>query len=118
MQSEAISQDDLENGDISTNSNLQVYSCQTVSVRLAEECLAIAKERRRQACFSFNLALIATAISACVSLAGAGLLLSGKAPEGVVAAAGGLASSVRCIQLANNANDRLDKTLSDLKDYD
>lgn len=80
--------------------------------------LNIAQERLRQARYSFNLALIATALSACISLVGAGLLLSGKVPEGTVSAAGGTAASVRCIQLAKDTNDRLDKMLLELGDGD
>ena len=80
--------------------------------------LSIAQERLRQAHHSFNLALIATTMSFCISLVGAGLLLSGKVPEGTIAAAGGLASSVRCIQLAKDTNDRLDKILVELNDED
>lgn len=75
--------------------------------------LSIIKERLRQAQYSFNLAFMATAISACI---GAGLLLSGKVPEGTVTTAGGLASGIRCMQLAKDANDRLDKALAELKD--
>lgn len=80
--------------------------------------LNIADERLRQARHSFNLALIATALSAGISLIGSGLLLSGKVPEGTVTAAGGMAASVRCIQLAKDTNDRLDKILAELKDED
>jgi hypothetical protein len=80
--------------------------------------LSIAQERLRQARYSFNLALVATALSACISLVGAGLLLSGKVPEGTVTAAGGMAASVRCIQLAKDTNDRLDKIFPELKDED
>jgi hypothetical protein len=76
----------------------------------------IAMERLRQARYSFNLALITTAISACVGLVGAGLLLSDKLPEGTVTAAGGLASSACCIRFAKDANDRLDKILQELND--
>ncbi|MBD2358577.1 hypothetical protein H6G41_28880 [Tolypothrix sp. FACHB-123] len=78
--------------------------------------LSIAQERLRQASYSFNLALIATTVSFFIGLVGAGLILSNKIPEGTVAAAGGLASSVRCIQLAKDANDRLDKILEEIKD--
>lgn len=78
--------------------------------------LIIVKERLRQARYSFNLALIATGISACVGLAGAGLLLSGKLSEGAVTAAGGFASSACCIRFAKDANDRLDKILDELSD--
>ena len=74
------------------------------------------QERIRQARCSFNLALINTAVSACVGLAGAGLLLSDKLPEGTIAAAGGFASSACCIRFAKDANDRLDKILKELSD--
>jgi hypothetical protein len=70
--------------------------------------LRIAQERLRQARHSFNLAWIATAVSAVISLTGAGLLLN-KFPEGTITAAVGMGSSIRCIQLAKDANDRLDK---------
>lgn len=76
----------------------------------------VLQERVRQAKYSFNLALIATAISACVSLAGAGLLLSGKLSEGTVTAASGLASSACCIRFAKDSNDRMDKILKELND--
>jgi len=78
--------------------------------------LSIAGERLRQARYSFNLALFATAASVCTLLVGSGLLLSGKVPEGVVTATGGMAASVRCIQLAKDSNDRLDRILTELKD--
>lgn len=71
----------------------------------------IIKERVRQARYSFNLALVATAVSAFIGLVGAGLLLTEKANEGAVTAAGGMAASVRCAQLAKEANDRLDRIL-------
>ncbi len=71
--------------------------------------MSIARERLRQARLSFNLALVTTAVSAFISLVGAGLLLTEKANEGAVTAAGGMAASVRCVQLAKEANDRLDK---------
>lgn len=70
---------------------------------------SIADERLRQARHSFNLALIATAMSTFISLIGAGLLLTGKASEGAVTAASGMVASVRCVQLAKDANDRLDR---------
>ncbi|MEP0873694.1 hypothetical protein NDA01_28580, partial [Trichocoleus desertorum AS-A10] len=70
---------------------------------------AIIQERLRQAKYSFNLALIATAISACVGLVGFGFLLSSKFSEGTVTTAGGLVSSACCVRFAKDANDRLDK---------
>ena len=80
--------------------------------------MSIAKERLRQAHHSFNLALIATSVSFFISLVGAGLLLSGKVPEGTVTSAGGLVSCVQCLQFAKDANDRLDKILVELEDED
>lgn len=80
--------------------------------------MSIAAERLRQAHHSFNLALVATAVSFGISLIGAGLLLSGEVPEGTVTSAGGLVSSVQCLQFAKDANDRLDKILVELEDED
>ncbi|MBP5974766.1 hypothetical protein HW132_19005 [Brasilonema sp. CT11] len=71
--------------------------------------LSIARERLRQARYSFNLAIISTAVSAFIALTGAGLLLTGKANEGAVTAACGMIASVRCVELAKDANDRLDE---------
>ena len=71
--------------------------------------LRIAKERLRQARYSFNLAIVATATSFFISLVGAGILLSNNVPQGTVITAVGLVSGVRCTKLANDANDRLDK---------
>ncbi|MEO1146606.1 MAG: hypothetical protein AAFY26_13560 [Cyanobacteria bacterium J06638_22] len=76
----------------------------------------IIQERLRQARLSFNLSLATTAISACISIVGAGLLLSGKLPEGSVTAAGGAVSSACCIRFAKDANDRLDQLLAELND--
>jgi hypothetical protein len=76
--------------------------------------LSIAQERLRQARWSFNLALTMTAAFAVISLVGVVLLLSGKTTEGSVAAAGGFASSIRCLQLAKDTNDRLDKIAAEI----
>lgn len=76
----------------------------------------IAEERLRQARYSFNLALAATAISFLVSLTGAGLLLTGKISEGSVIASGGLVSTASFMQLAKDANDKLDESLTELDD--
>jgi hypothetical protein len=76
--------------------------------------LSIATERLRQARYSFNIALSATTASFLLSLIGAGLLLSSKISGGTLIAAGGLVSTVRCIQLAKDANQRLDKIFTEL----
>ena len=93
----------------STNSISQAESYLAVELRVAQE-------RIRQAHYSFNLALGMTAASALISLAGIILICAGKAPAGTVATTGGVASSVRCLQLAKEANDRLDKMLNELMD--
>lgn len=80
--------------------------------------LSIAQEHLRQARYSFNIALMATTASFFIGLVGAGLLLSNKVSEGTIIAAGGLVYSLRCIQLAKDANDRLDKILPELNDED
>lgn len=74
---------------------------------------SIAQERLRQGRLSFNLALIATAISFSISLIGGGLLLSGKIPSGTITSAVGLVSSAGCIKFAQDANDRLDKIIDE-----
>ncbi|GAA6617586.1 TRADD-N-associated membrane domain-containing protein [Scytonema sp. NUACC26] len=70
---------------------------------------SVAQERLRQARLSFNLALVATAVSTFISLVGAALLLTLRANEGAVTAASGMVACVRCVQLAKDANDRLDR---------
>ena len=76
----------------------------------------IAEERLFQASFSFKLASIAIAAFASVSLVGAGLLLSANLPEGALTAASGAGSTVYCIKLAKDANDRLDRIFEELND--
>ncbi len=67
----------------------------------------------RQARLSFNLALSATAICFSISLIGGGLIISGKAPYGTITSAVGLVSSIGCLKLGKDANDRLDKILAE-----
>jgi hypothetical protein len=72
----------------------------------------ICQERIRQARLGFNLSLISTVASSTVTLAGIILLLSGQISPGGLATVGGFASNlvrICCLQLAKDANDRLDK---------
>jgi CHASE2 domain-containing sensor protein len=78
----------------------------------------IAKERLRQARYSFNTALTATAISACIGVAGAALLLLGKVPEGTATTSASAGFCIACVNLAKDANDRLDKIAKELMDDD
>jgi hypothetical protein len=78
--------------------------------------LTIAQERLRQARNTSNLALVTTAIATGISLIGAILLFTGNLSEGTITTAGGLASSIHCVRLSKDANDRLDKLLAELSD--
>ncbi|MBW4490350.1 MAG: hypothetical protein KME12_21435 [Trichocoleus desertorum ATA4-8-CV12] len=86
--------------DPSTNNSFD--SCSAVD-------LSITQERLRQAHHSFNLVLIVTAASAVMSLGGVIVLFLGHGAEGAITAIAGLASTVHCIELARDANDRLDR---------
>jgi hypothetical protein len=76
----------------------------------------IAEERLFQASFSFKLASIATAAFATISLIGTGLLLTGHLPAGALTAASGAGSTIYCIKLAKDANDRLDRIFEELNE--
>ena len=74
---------------------------------------SIAQERLRQASHSFNLALTITAVSFCISLVGAVLIISDKVPSGAMTSAMSLVSSMRYFEFAKDVNDRLDKILDE-----
>jgi hypothetical protein len=81
-----------------------------------QERIYFFRERRRQARVSFDLALGFTAISAFVSVIGAVQILFGHITEGSVTASTGVGASVLCLRFAKDANDRLDKLATELKD--
>ena len=83
---------------------------------LDQELIQIYRERRRQAGVSFNLSFVITAISACVSIVGAAQLLIGHIPAGTITASSGAVASACCFRFAKDANDRLDKLATELKD--
>jgi hypothetical protein len=101
----------MSNTTLASASNTQTSSYSAME-------LSIAQERLRQARYSFNIALVFTTLFASISIIGAGLLLSGKVSQGSLTTAGGAISSVGFMQLAKDANDRLDKILIELKDED
>jgi hypothetical protein len=76
----------------------------------------IAEERLFQARFSFKLASIATGAFASISLIGAGLILSNHLETGALTTASGAGSTIYCIKLAKDANDRLDRIFAELND--
>jgi hypothetical protein len=76
----------------------------------------VQQEFLRQACWSFNLAILLTAVSSLVSIIGIVMLLSGKVTEGTVTTAGGAASYIvraNCLRLAEKANARLSEILEE-----
>lgn len=76
--------------------------------------LTIIRERLRQARYSFNFALISASASVLVSITGATLLFSNQTTETAVTTACGLFTSIGCIRIAKDANNRLDKILAEL----
>jgi hypothetical protein len=87
---------------------------QSKNLRLLEE--RIGQERLRQARYSFNIALTASAAFTAIGFVGAAMLLLGRIPEGTLVASSGILSSAGCIRLAKDANDRLDRTMNELLD--
>lgn len=83
---------------------------------ILELSIRVGMERLRQVRHSFNLALVMTGISTIISFVGVVLLLTGKASEGTVTTAGGMVSSMCCLQLAKETNEQLSHLLKELKD--
>ncbi len=83
---------------------------------LEQERIQIYRERRRQARVSFDIALGITAASAFMSVVGAVQILVGHIPEGSLTASTGVGASILCFRFAKDANDRLDKLATELKD--
>ncbi len=84
-------------------------------LQLAVIELEIARERLRQARHSFNTALTSSITFTGFSLMGAVLLIGGTVTEGAAISSVSMISSVGCIRLAKDANDRLDKLLDELR---
>jgi hypothetical protein len=68
----------------------------------------IDRERFHQACILFYSATVVAAISASVTLIGAGEMIAGN-PQGNETMLGGLHASVNSIRLMRSASDRLKK---------
>jgi hypothetical protein len=70
--------------------------------------LQIDREQFRQACILFYSATVVAAISASVTLIGAGEILAGN-PQGTETMLGGLHASINSIRLVRSASDRVKK---------
>ena len=77
--------------------------------------LNVFDEHLRQARQTFNLFKVAVVASLGISVFGAGLLISGKAPEGSVTTATGLISTTLCSQIAKESGEKLEELREDLK---
>jgi hypothetical protein len=80
-----------------------------------QERIHISRERRRQAEVSFNLSLVIIAASGVFSAVSVIQLLNGHAQASIPAAAG-VSASAFSLRFAKDANDRLDKLATELKD--
>ncbi|GAB4368029.1 MAG: hypothetical protein Kow00121_06800 [Elainellaceae cyanobacterium] len=119
---QAHESDDNHSGDHSIGD----YSIDNRSVLInsvIREGVRQSRQSANQAHWSFLVATVMTAASALIGLGGAGLLLSGKASEGTVTTAVGLASGVYSYQLSKEAgdrqkqaNERLDQLLQQLQE--
>jgi len=72
-------------------------------------------EHLRQAQQTFNLSIVAVTASLSISVIGAGLLVSRKAPDGSITTFTGLILTTLCAQIAKESNDKLEKLRADLK---
>ena len=83
------------------------------TLKLAPVEIAIIRERLRQAKLSFNIAQISSMAFTSFSLVGAIMLMGGNITEGTAIASVSMVSSVGCIRLAKDANDRLDNLIDE-----
>jgi hypothetical protein len=92
----------------SISTDVEITTTDSISSEVTTQLNA--KERLRQARWSFNLALAMSLMCGIFSLVGVGLSFSGDLPEGSIAIVQTLLTSVPCwLQLAKDSNDRLDK---------
>jgi uncharacterized membrane protein YphA (DoxX/SURF4 family) len=75
----------------------------------------IAYERLRQARLSFDMAQVSSIAVASFSLVGAIMLMMGNVTEGTAIVSVSMVSSVGCMHLAKDANDRLDNLIDALR---
>ena len=71
-------------------------------------------EHLRQARQTFNVSVVAVAVSLGISVIGAGFLISGK-DQGSITTATGLISTTLCSQIAKESSEKLEELREDLK---
>ncbi|BAY34706.1 hypothetical protein NIES2107_66120 [Nostoc carneum NIES-2107] len=98
---------------LSSSTQIQVSLTDSNSRQQIKTKMNVTQERLRQARWSFNLAWVMSAMCGIVSLVGVGLSLSGNLPEGLITIVEGIVSSVPWLRLAKDANDRLDRLISE-----
>ncbi|MEH2464539.1 TRADD-N-associated membrane domain-containing protein [Nostoc sp.] len=97
----------------SNNTDIEVSKTDPTSSCEVTTKLYVRKERLRQAQWSFNVALMMSAMCGIFSLFGVGLSVSGNLPDGSITVVQGLLSSVPWLRLAKDANDRLDRLIAE-----
>ncbi|NJM48738.1 MAG: hypothetical protein HC860_23360 [Alkalinema sp. RU_4_3] len=78
--------------------------------------IAVLKERLRQARCSFDLAIFGLVVCGVVEVCGVGLILTGKASEGSLMGAGATGAIAACLQVAKDANGRLDRVFEEMQE--
>lgn len=84
-----------------------------ISKNITSQKISTYQEHLRQARWSFNLAMGFVGLTAGLTLSGYVLFVMGYISQGSFMAASGIAASPiagRCVQLARETNDRLDKS--------
>ncbi len=77
--------------------------------------IEILQEYLRQAKTTFNLSVVAIALSLGIGATGAVLLINEKTSAGAITSASGLISTGFCAQIAKDASDKLGRLTEDLK---
>jgi hypothetical protein len=80
--------------------------------------IAIFQERLRQARHSFNVALVSATACGITGLVGLSLVLLGRTSEGSIIAAGSITPIAACVQLAREANNRLDRVSEKIQEHE
>jgi hypothetical protein len=93
----------------SNNTEIEVSKTESTSNYEVTTKLNVRRERLRQAKWSFNIALVMSAMCGIFSLFGIGLSFSGNLPDGSTTVFEILLSSAPWLRLAKDANDQLDQ---------
>ncbi len=85
-----------------------------INAQILAEILLQARESFALAKHNYRLALAATSASVLISLTGIGIIASGRASEGAIAAATGALPIIGCVQLLKTAGEQLESASKQL----